>query len=92
MQVLGPAVVMPVPGAAGKGIEAQQLERGIREQRPCPGGDLLLVGRGSAVPSSGCVCLPVQGAYLESVGVSPDEAIIQTKNWGHQLPRSTRDV
>lgn len=42
----------------------------------CPGGDLLLVGRGSAVPSSGCVCLPVQGAYLESVGVSPDEAII----------------
>lgn len=35
-----------------------------------------------AVPSFKCVCLPVQGAYLKSVGVSPNEAIIQAENWG----------
>lgn len=35
---------MPVEGAAGKGVKAQLLERGIREQRPCPSSDLLLEG------------------------------------------------
>lgn len=79
---------MPVPGAAVLGIGARRLERGIREQRLCPGGDLLLEGRGSAVPSLQCVCMPVQGAHFKSVGVSPDEAVIQTENWDGQLASS----
>ena len=77
--------VMPLPGAVVKGIEARRLERGIREQRPGPGGDSLLEGRGSAVRSLESVCLPVQAAYCKSVGVLPDEAIIQTENWGREL-------
>lgn len=35
---------MPVQGAAVKNVEAQWLERGVRQQRSCPGSDLLLQG------------------------------------------------
>ena len=52
------------------------MARGIREQRPCPGGDL--GGRGAAVLSLECAC-PWRGSILSLLACSPTRQSFRPK-------------